>query len=116
MKEIREFVSFLYSYTASRLLKAGHKFERFKNFIVAILVVKRGKYSFSFLNTSFFLLVVTAIMAGPIIAENNPFSSSFDQGASAAQAGVVAYDPSASPLSTVISAKPRDSIVEYKVA
>lgn len=115
MNDIREYSSFLLEYAKSRLLKAGHSFEGLKNIIVALLVVKRGKYSLSFLNTSFFLLVVTAMVGGPIIAENNPFVSSLDQQAGSASAATLSYNPSDNPLSTVISAKPRDTVVEYKV-
>ncbi len=114
MKDLREFVVFLWDYTKSRLLSYGQGFERVKNIIVALLVAKRGKYSLSFLNTSFFLLVITAWVGGPIIAENNPFTSSLAASESGAQS-VVSYNPLESSLSTVISAKPRDAVVDYEV-
>lgn len=115
MQDLREFGSFLFSYFRSRLLAFGVSFEKIKDLMVAFLIVKRGKYSSSFLNTSFFLLIVATVIAGPIIAENNPFISSFESGSKNYQAAVVAYNPYESFLSTVISAKPRDKIEDYPV-
>lgn len=113
MQHLREFVFFLKNYFASRAVLFGRKFEKTKDLIVAILVVKRGKYSSSFLNTSFFLLVLTTVLGGPIIAENNPFGLGQDD--SRFQSAVVTYNPYESALGTVISAKPRDKVVEYTV-
>jgi murein DD-endopeptidase MepM/ murein hydrolase activator NlpD len=115
MHELREFATFLREYGKARILKFGHGFEQFKDVVVAFLIVKRGKYSTSFLNTSFFLLVAAAIIGGPIIAENNPLISSLEQTGSY-QSAVVAYNPAESSLTTIISAKPRDKIIEYSVA
>jgi len=78
MNEIGEFIIFLRNYLLSRLLSAGHVFEGIKDIVVAFLIVKRGKYSSSFLNTSFLMIVAAAIVGGPIIAENTPFFQSLD--------------------------------------
>lgn len=116
MQDIRDFSSFLVRYITARLLSFGKRFEKLKNITVALLVVKRGKYSSSFLNTSFFLLVLTAIVAGPAIAENNPFIQSLElSNKSSSEATVVAYDPYENSLSTVISEKARDSVITYDV-
>lgn len=115
MHDLREFLLFLKDYTKSRLLSTGHRFERVKDVIVALLIVKRGKYSSSFLNTSFFLLVATVFVGGPTIAENNPFVSSLQSSSSAIQQTVVSYNPYENPLSTVVSIKPRDKVENYTV-
>lgn len=116
MGEIREFIRFGNGYLKARLMAFGRSFEKFKDIIVAFLIVKRGKYSTSFLNTSFLLLIVTAFVAGPIIAENNPFVSHFQSTSANNQAAaIVSFDPSESSLATVFSDKPRASIVEYNV-
>jgi len=115
MEDLKLFVVFLGNYVKSRLLSFGHGFEKIKNIIVAFLVAKRGKYSQSFLNTSFFLLVASTLIGGPIIAENNPFNSGLSGDNSRYQAEEVSYNPYEGSLQTVISAKPRDSIVDYTV-
>lgn len=115
MKSLFEFLIFLKEYFLQKSLNFGKKFEKFKDIIVAVLVVKRGKYSSSFLNTSFLLLVITVFIGGPIIAENNPFLGLIEGREGNLQAAVVSYNPSESSLSTIISAKPRDKVVEYEV-
>src|SRR3990167_5307750 len=116
MQDLNAFASFLKEYFFSRLLSFGHWFEGMKDIIVALLVVKRGKYSSSFLNTSFFVLVAAGVIAAPIIAENNPFSPLLGQQYEPQnQSTVVSYNPYETALSTVISSKPRDKIVDYPV-
>jgi len=107
MKEIGEFTVFLKDYFFSRLLSAGRVFESIKDLIVAFLIVKRGKYSSSFLNTSFLMIVAATIVGGPIIAENIPTNNY--------QALVVSYNPYAGPLSTDFSVKGRDKVEDYTV-
>lgn len=114
-KDIKEFIDFLWFYSKKRATGFGINFERGKDIIVALLVVKRGKYSTSFLNTSFFILVAAAVIGGPTIAENNPFLGSLTQSFANTQAAVVSYNPYETALGTVISAKPRDRIVNYTV-
>ena len=115
MQDLKLFIAFSKDYLKSRLLSFGHGFESIKDVIVAFLVVKRGKYSSSFLNTSFFMLVAAAVVGGPIIAQNNPFISSLKQTAGDYQASIVSYNPYESSIGTVISVKPRDKVVDYKV-
>lgn len=114
MQDFREFLTFFQQYTISKLLSIGRTFEGLKDVVVAFLIVKRGKYSSSLLNTSFIILVAASIVGGPIIAENNPFISSLEQKASN-QASIVSYNPYENSLGTVISVKPRDKIIDYSV-
>ncbi|MFA6081337.1 MAG: M23 family metallopeptidase [Patescibacteria group bacterium] len=114
MREIGEFTIFLKDYFLSRLISAGKVFEGIKDIIVAFLIVKRGKYSSSFLNTSFLMIVAAAIVGGPIIAENAPFFQSFNN-QNNYQALVVSYNPYGGSLSTVFSVKPRDKVENYTV-
>ncbi len=117
MLVVTEFLLFLKEYFKSRLIALSIGFEKVKDVIVAFLIVKRGKYISSFLNTSFLILVGAAVIGGPIIAENNPFVPTFEErfAGEASRAMVVSYNPYESSLSTVISVKPRDKIIEYEV-
>ena len=116
MNDLLAFFHFLKKYISSRLLHFGQQFETVKDLIVALLIVKRGKYSSSFINTSFLLLVITVLVAGPAIAENNPFTNSLDQPESKFQTSVVAFDPFENSLATVLSEKPRDKVENHVVA
>lgn len=114
MNEIGEFTIFLKSYLLSRLISAGQIFEGIKDIIVAFLIMKRGKYSSSFLNTSFLMIVAAVLVGGPIIAENAPFFQSFNN-QNNYQALIVSYNPYGGSLSTVFSVKPRDKVENYTV-
>ena len=115
VQQLKDFFLFLKEYFSKKALDFGKGFEKFKDVIVAVLIVKRGKYSSSFLNTSFIILVIASVVGGPIIAENNPFLGVVEQRAGNYQAAVVSYNPYESSLSTIISAKPRDKVVDYEV-
>ncbi len=115
MNDLAQFIHFLRQYFMSRLLFFGEKVENIKDVIVALLIVKRGKYSSSFLNTSFFLLVITVLVAGPVIAENNPFTNSLEQNDEANSVPLVSFDPFTSSMTTVVSQKPRDKVIEHTV-
>jgi len=115
MKDILSFVLFLRKYSLSRAYYYGHKFELMKDVVVALLVVKRGKYSSSFLNSSFFLLIVTVLVAGPAIAENNPFDDSIENPPRYFQSTSLSFDPFENPVTTIVSAKPRSGIEKYTV-
>lgn len=115
-QEIIDFIGFLIGYIKSRLINFGVNFEKSKDIIVALLIVKRGKYSQSFLNTAFFLLVSLSIIIGPTLAESNPFFSDYQTSSeSGGNQSVLAFNSYNAPFETTISQKPRDTIVEYKV-
>lgn len=115
MRDILTFILFLKKYALSRAFHYGIKFERMKDVVVALLVVKRGKYSSSFLNTSFFLLIVTVLVAGPAIAENNPFDNSINNAPRYFQSPSLSFDPFENPVTTIVSAKPRSGIEKYTI-
>lgn len=116
LADITEFIRFFAKYIHSRLLGWGTRFEKIKDVIVALLVVKRGKYSSSFLNTSFFLLVGTSLIAGPIIVENNPFIANyFEDSSDVATQQVLASDVYSLSFQTQFSQKPRAEIESYEV-
>lgn len=115
-EEIRGFFSFISAYVKKKIVRSATLFEKVKDLLVTLLVTKRGKYQQSFLNTSFFLLVVAIWFAGPIIAENNPLLGHNDAPAAASSSVVSIYSlGSTDMITTKVSQKPRDSIVYYKI-
>jgi murein DD-endopeptidase MepM/ murein hydrolase activator NlpD len=116
MTDVSLFLSFIRQYTVRKTLLLSQQFEAVKDIIVSFLIAKRGKYSSSFLNSSLIILVAIAIVAGPTIAENNPFTPLFTQSINQQnQSSVVSYNPYETALSTVISSKPRDKVENYTV-
>ncbi|MCS6956567.1 MAG: M23 family metallopeptidase [Patescibacteria group bacterium] len=113
-QDLKDFFVFLKKYFINKVLNFGKNFERTKDLIVAFLIIKRGKYSSSFLNISFFLIIGSALIGGPIIAENSPFVNLSNYSVSS-QEGLISYNPYESSLGTVVSAKSRSQIENYQV-
>ncbi|GAB4219561.1 MAG: hypothetical protein Fur009_6300 [Candidatus Microgenomates bacterium] len=114
MDELKEFSFFLRGYIFEKFLSFGKNFERFKDFLVAFLVTKRGRYASSFLNTSIFLIVAATLIGGPIIAQNSPFVD-LSNYSNINQEGLISYNPYENNLSTVVSSKSRSEIENYQV-
>lgn len=115
-EEIKQFFEFFGRYLRKKAVGFGVRFEYLKSLLVSILIAKRGKYQQSFLNTSFFLLVFTIWVAGPIIAENNPLIGNNLEQTSSINNPTSVYSLNTSNLTTTtISQKPRDTIVNYVI-
>ena len=67
--DILAWLRFLSIYTQKKLLKGAVNFEKGKDILVDVLLVKRGRYSKHFLNISFIFLIAGAIIGGPVIAD-----------------------------------------------
>lgn len=116
LREFGEFCQVFWWYIHKKFKKFAQRFEIVKGYIVSFLIVKRGRYSRSFLNLSFFFLVVTAFIVSPIIASSYP-------GVDREQ--LLAFQPSSAVAtsldqaeigaSTLVSAKPRDRDITYTV-
>lgn len=116
-EDFKDFIIFFSNYLQKKIFTAGKRFEEIKSLLVTLLISKRGKYQRSFLNTSFFLLVVSIWVAGPIIAENNPILGQNIVPSSNQSSSIVSVYSfgNNSMLTTKISQKPRDKIVYYEV-
>jgi murein DD-endopeptidase MepM/ murein hydrolase activator NlpD len=114
IQEVGDWLEFLSIYTSKKLVFLGDKFEIIKDFLVDILLVKRGRYSKHFLNISFLFLIAGAVIGGPVIAEYYPTqvveqrTSETDE----AEDYLSQVDLSAT---TVLSDKPRFEIIDYQV-
>lgn len=116
-EEWRQFVEFNKEYFRKKLNTVLTNFEYYKSLLVALLITKRGKYQQSFLNTSFFLLVASIYLVGPILAENNPLLGRNLEASTGGGSTVVSiYSLNNNyALNTRLSAKPRSEIVNYEV-
>jgi murein DD-endopeptidase MepM/ murein hydrolase activator NlpD len=78
MEEVVQFIDFLRRYSASRATAMLQVLDEIKGLVVRLLLLQRGKYATSFLNTSFLVLLVLVFVSAPTIAQNNPFQSGID--------------------------------------
>lgn len=111
-KETVEYLDFLKDYSKSRIIKMNSFSNTIKNGFVNLLLLNRGKYSSSILNTTFFLVTGAVVIVTPNIAKNT-FVSSFYGNIN--QIDEVSLDVNEFELGNIISEKPPDRIIEYQV-
>lgn len=114
-KDVFLFIRFFYFYSKTRLVFFGINIEKMKDLFVSLLIVKRGKYSQSFLNTSFLLLVFTVLLGGSVIAENNPLLANYFTSQDKKEQNVLESNIEDMPFETTISQKPRDTVISYTI-
>src|SRR3989338_6596984 len=114
--EFLSFLSFFYSYLRKKVLSFSKTFESYKNSIVKLFMMKRGRYSRSFLHLAVMAVLGIGVMLAPFLTStypvfsNNATTSALDSPAQN-QSIVIGEDL----LKTDISQKPRDKIITYKV-
>lgn len=114
-KDIREWLEFLYYYTRKRVIIGAVHFEKGKDVLVDLLLVKRGRYSKHFLNISFLFLIAGAVVGGPVIAQYYP---TVGKNISSQDAPYLSESTiSQEDLTTITdeSKKPRFEIFDYEV-
>lgn len=120
-KEFASFLKALGLYLLFRLTKTGLNFEEIKNFIVDILLSRRGAHTSLFVHASILGLALTVLVGGGVIASNSVVSGSYPgvaanpliASSSEGEGGSV-ISSSITPV-TIISDKPRDKIIDYEV-
>lgn len=113
MNDFKEFLHFFIGFLIKKINGFFHYLDTVKDLLVSLLIVKRGKYSSSVLNTSFFLITGAVVIVGPVIAQNTPLLGFYDFFSS--RESNIAFNPYDYTISTVVSDKPRDKIIEYTV-
>ena len=121
-REFVEFVKALFSYTSHRLHMTGLSFEKVKNLVVDLLMVRRGANTSLFVHGSILALALVVLVGGGVILSSSVVSGSYPgipanplvAGATSAGQDVGVISSAITPV-TVISEKPRDKAVEYEV-
>ncbi len=120
-KEFFQFLRAFGSYFFSRLAKLGLNFEGVKNTVVDALMVRRGANTSAFVHLSILGLAIAVLVGGGVFSSGGVISGSFPgvganplvaSSSQAVDAGVITS--TITPV-TIISDKPRDKILDYKV-
>ncbi len=72
LEEPRKFVEILIWYLAKKAKFLGYALEKIKNFVVDILLYKRGRFAKIFLHGGMIFIVAGVLVAAPIMASNFP--------------------------------------------
>ena len=114
--DVRQWGEFLYHFFRKKLVIGAGHFEQGKDFLVDILLTKRGRYSKHFLNISFLFLIAGAIIGRPVIASYYPtIAPNIDASGDIYPSELSAIPAGDLSTTTVRSEKPRFEILDYEV-
>jgi len=115
-KDLIVFITCLFRYFNQKLFGIFWTLEESKSRFASQLYQKRGKYAQPFVHSGMAILVIAAVILGPVlVAENNPqIDDDFWQAAQASSSVFSPLDDTNSTY-TFISEKPRAEIIEYQV-
>lgn len=121
-KEFWQFLKAFAFWSSARLKKAGLNFESSKNFVVDILLAKRGANTPAFVHASIIVMAIGVLISGGLVTSTSIISGSYpgvpanpliaSQGEVLSEESVISAE--ITPV-TVISEKPRDKIADYEV-
>jgi murein DD-endopeptidase MepM/ murein hydrolase activator NlpD len=111
-----EFLNFFSLYLKERLVSSSIIFETYKNILVKLFMIKRGRYSRPFLHLATMGVLTVGVIAAPFLASTYPV---FSQNSSVS---ATINSPSNSSIAvgedvfgTQVSQKPRDKVITYTV-
>src|SRR3989344_2622650 len=121
-KEFIAFLRALFAYINLRLTKAGLNFEEIKNFVVDVLLARRGANTSLFVHGSIIGLAIVVLITGGVLSSTSVISGSYPgvpanplvAGASDSLLQPAVISSEVTPI-TVISDKPRDKTIEHEV-
>lgn len=116
-KEFGHFLNFLFFYSKKHILAASREFEKYKNKLVKLFLIKRGRYNRPFLHITTMIVLVVGVLIAPYVADTYPIFA-----ASSTQALASSDTPTQQSITvgddvfqTEITQKPRDKVVTYTV-
>src|SRR3990167_3846752 len=121
-KEFSAYIKAFAAYFKLRTRQTGLNFEKIKNFVVDVLMVRRGANTYFFIHGSILVLAVVVLVGGGILSSTSVVSGSYPgvpanplvAGAATGPEDGGVISSSITPV-TIISDKPRDKAVEYEV-
>ena len=115
-KELADFLEFFFYYLKKKLIAFSVTFEKNKNRLVKLFLMKRGRYNRPFLHLTTMGFLGAGVLIAPFLSDTYPI---FAQQAVALYASTPSAKQSVlageEVFQTQVSEKPRDKIIEYTV-
>ena len=111
-----EFLSFLSHYLKERLVSSSVIFETYKNILVKLFMIKRGRYSRPFLHLATMGVLTVGVIVAPFLASTYPvFSQNSSVSAKINSPSNSSIAVGEDVFGTQVSQKPRDKAITYTV-
>lgn len=115
-EDFLSFIKCLHIYTQKKTNLYATRFETVKDYLVGMLMSRRGIYTRPFLHLSLAVLIAAGLISAPIIGSNYPGTSAAELTNFTPPSAVLgALTTATDQTSTIISDKPRDQVIIYKV-
>lgn len=115
LRELKRFNREFWNYLIKNLRLSFIKFESGKTFFASLLYRQRGKNARKFVHSGMAGLAAVGVMIAPVIAQEFPDSDVDPWSVQTAPASISTTSTNPS-ITTDISVKPRDKIIEYQVS
>ena len=113
-KFVKLFSSELFDYTLKALHLSFIKFEKSKSFLATFLYRQRGRYAKRFVHSGMAGLAALGVVMAPVVADEFP-GTTLDPWDIPSSTSVLSTSVEKTGISTDISAKTRDKIIDYTV-
>jgi len=114
-EDFLEFLKCVKIYAQKRADLWARRFETGKNYLVTFLISRRGIYTRPFLHLSLAVLVAIGLISAPVIASTYPGVPQETLSFTPPSAVLSALTTATDQTSTLISEKPRDQVIIYRV-
>ncbi len=115
--ELKAFLEFLLYYAKRKVVISSVRFEKNKNYLVKLFLMKRGRYNRPFLHLTTMGVLGVGVLIAPFLADTYPIFASqqvnLNLEASTLKKQSVLVDENV--FQTDISTKPRDKVITYRV-
>lgn len=123
LKDLRSLLRYILLYQSQKTVQLGKLFEAFKNSLVDILMLKRGRFQKHVWHSSMIGLVSVGVLSTSLLGGNSILASNLTGDSSSDPRQIQTFDPFASGVSlnsfvnlkTSISTKPRSDTINYEV-
>jgi murein DD-endopeptidase MepM/ murein hydrolase activator NlpD len=110
-----QFLCCLGRYTHQKTLKQFRLFESNKSRLAGVLYRQRGRYSRPFIHSGMMMLIIIAVILGPVLIQENFPGLSASHWQQPEAAAVLSATTGVMETTTLESIKPRSEVVEYTV-
>ncbi len=117
LHDFSDFSKVFYSYLKNKLIKISIIFENYKNSLVKLFTIKRGRYTRPFLHLATMGVLGVGVISAPFLASTYPVFSSNASTSSAVTnlSGQQSITVGENVFQTDVSQKPRDKTITYTV-
>jgi murein DD-endopeptidase MepM/ murein hydrolase activator NlpD len=114
--DFSNFCKFFFSYLKKKIITLSIIFEAYKNYLVKLFTIKRGRYNRPFMHITAMVVLGIGVVVSPFLAETYPIfegqKNNFQASSPNLKESIVV---SSDVFQTIKSVKPRDKVIEYTV-